>query len=312
MNETVLIRLHSLGDIVLTQPVATELSLSSKVKFITSEQYAPVVERMPGDIEAVTYPSDASLFELRKILKNIAPEKLIDLQCNFTTKIATQGMRVWGRFRMNRKLRHEILGGSSDIMPLRSSEFLRVAGLNDDIDPVLERRNLSNNDRLRVGIVVGGRWRLKSIPDCVISELSRLFIDLYDAEVILLGDENDRADAFEIAASVRRERIEACAGGGGTDKLIDRIETMDLLISPDSGPAHLAKALGIPVLVVFTSTSPVLGFWRQEYEGNYMVNGLQCRPCHRHGGKACSTGTEICRRGMVPHLMVTKAMEMLQ
>ncbi|MCK4505807.1 MAG: glycosyltransferase family 9 protein [Candidatus Aegiribacteria sp.] len=312
MNEAVLIRLHSLGDVVLAQPVATRLSESAKVNFVTSERYLPVVERMPGDIEAFPYPPDAGPFELRRILRNMSPGILIDLQCNFTTRMATKGMRVSGRFRMNRKLRHEILGGSSDIMPLRSSEFLSFAGASDDIDPVLERRNVSSDDRLRVGIVVGGRWRLKSIPDSVISELSRLFIDLYDAEVILLGDEKDRAEAFETAKSVGRDSIKACAGDGGTGELIERIETMDLLISPDSGPAHLAKALGIPVLVVFTSTSPALGFWRQEYSGNYMVSGLQCRPCHRHGGKTCPTGTEMCRRGLVPHRMVTKAMEMLQ
>ena len=312
MNEAVLIRLHSLGDVVLAQPVATHLSFSSKVKFVTSEIYIPLVERMPGDIEPVPYPPDAGPFELRRIIRDISPEILIDLQCNFTTRMATKGMRVSGRFRMNRRLRHEILGGSSEKMPLRSSDFLRAAGFKDDIDPVLERRNISSDDRLRVGIVVGGRWRLKSIPDSVISEVSRLFIDLYDAEVILLGDEKDRVKAFETAASVGRELIEACAGNGGTGNLIERIETMDLLISPDSGPAHLAKALGIPVLVVFTSTSPALGFWRQEYSGNHMVKDLQCRPCHRHGGKACSTGTETCRRGLVPHRMVSKAIEMLR
>lgn len=312
MNEAVLIRLHSLGDVVLAQPAATHLSKSSKVNFVTLEKYLPVVDRMPGDIEAVPYSSDAGLFELRRIIHKIAPEILIDLQCNFATRMATKGMRVSGKFRMNRKLRHDILGGSSDIMPLRSSEFLGVTGLNDDIDPVLERRNFSNNDRLRIGIVVGGRWRLKSIPDSVISEVSRLFIDLHNAEVILLGDEKDRAEAFETAASVGRESVKVRAGDGGTGNLIERIETMDLLISPDSGPAHLAKALGIPVLVVFTSTSPVLGFWRQEYAGNYMVNGLKCRPCHRHGGKACPTGTEMCRRGIVPHSLVSQAIELLQ
>ena len=312
MNDAMLIRLHSLGDVVLAQPVATHLSFSSKVKFVTSKRYLPVVERMPGDIEAVPYPPDASPFELRRIIRKISPEILIDLQCNFATRMATKGMRISGRFRMNRKLRHEILGGSSDIMPLRSTDFLRVAGFNDDIDPVLERRNFSAGDLLRIGIVVGGRWRLKSIPDSVISEVSRLFIDMYNAEVILLGDEKDRARAFETAASVGRKGVKACAGDEGTGNLIERIETMDLLISPDSGPAHLAKALGIPVLVVFTSTSPVLGFWRQEYSGNYMVSGLQCRPCHRHGGKACPTGTEMCRSGMVPHRMVSQAVEMLQ
>ena len=312
MNEAVLIRLHSLGDVVLAQPAATHLSSSSRVNFVTSEKYVPVVERMPGDIEAVPYPTDAGPFELRRILRNISPEILIDLQRNFTTRVATKGFRVSGRFRMNRKRRNEILGGSSGIMPLRSSEFLSIVGVSGDIDPVLERRNVPADDRLRVGIVVGGRWRLKSIPLSVISEASRLFIDLYDAEVILLGDEKDRAKAIYTAESVGRDCIESCAGDGGTGDLIERIETMNLLISPDSGPAHLANALGIPVLVIFTSTSPALGFWKQEYPGNYMVSGLQCRPCHRHGGKACQTGTEMCRRGLVPHRIVTRAMEMLQ
>lgn len=308
---TVLIRLHSLGDVVLAQPAATALSENNRVFFVTSTSYAPVVDRMPGNIEVIPFITDAGPFKLRKILHRISPGRIIDLQNNLTTAIATAGMRVSGRFRMNRKLRNDVLLGKAESMPVRISDFLKAAGLNGDVDTILNKGNRSPSDKLRVGIVTGGRWNLKSIPDTVVSEISRLLIDLYNASVILMGGEEDHIRVHEAAESVARTDVAVYAGEGGIAELIERIETLDLLISPDSGPAHLAKALGVPVLVVFTSTSPVLGFWRKGFKGNFMVSNVPCRPCHRHGGKVCPTGEEICRKGIVPRQLTEHAMELL-
>jgi len=116
----------------------------------------------------------------------------------------------------------------------------------------------------------------------------------------VLGARSDRAEAERTARMSLRSRVVPVAGEGGTGRLIERIETLDVLVSPDSGPAHLASALGVPLVVVFTSTHPRLGFWPEDMKATVTSGELECRPCHRHGGDRCPRGDWECRRGLMP------------
>lgn len=312
VNRTVVIRLHSLGDIVLAQPVASELSKSAEVFFVTSEEYEPVVVRMPGNIHPVLAESNTGPAVLRKLLCEIAPDSVVDLQNNFASRVATMGKPLKGRFHMDRKLRKRVMDRTAESMPLRTCDFMTAAGFTRNTDPILEKGSRSLSEGLRVGIVTGGRWHLKSIPAGVISETSRILADNHGAAIVLIGSSDDREVILRTAESTGRDSIEVYSGEEGVQGLIESIENLDVLISPDSGPAHLASALGVPVLVVFTSTSPALGFWKNDRKGNYKVNGLSCRPCHRHGGNSCPIGTEICRAGILPFHLASKAMELLE
>ncbi len=312
VNSAAVIRLHSLGDVILAQPAASELSRYNRVFFVTSEQYEPVVTRMPGDIHPVLLAKDAGPLDLRKLLKRMSPDFVVDLQNNIASRIATAGKRVKGRFRMNRKLRKRVMDKKAESMPLRSREFLRSAGFENASDPILEKSAETGSKGLRIGIVTGGRWYIKSIPSGVISETSRILADLRGADIVLLGGVEDKGLILKTAESTGRGNIDVYCGANGVEGLIDAIETLDLLISPDSGPAHMASALGVPVLVVFTSTSPSLGFWRIDRKGNYMVGNIGCRPCHRHGGNSCQFSSEVCRKGILPFHLAESAMELLE
>ncbi len=312
INSAAVIRLHSLGDVVLAQPAASELSENCEVFFITSEQYEPVILRMPGDIHPALLAKDNGAFALLQLINRISPDIVVDLQNNIASRIATAGRHVKGRFRMDRKLRKRVMDKRAESMPLRSLEFTRCAALDSALDPVLERRRERGSEGLKIGIVTGGRWYIKSIPSGVISETSRVLADLHGADIVLLGGAEDKKILKTTAESAGRENINVYCGDEGVEGLINTIEALDLLISPDSGPAHLASALGVPVLVVFTSTAPSLGFWRTDRKGNYMVSDIDCRPCHRHGGNSCRSGSEICRKGILPYHLAESAMELLK
>lgn len=312
VNRTAVIRLHSLGDVVLAQPVASELSKSGEVFFVTSEEYEPVVVRMPGNIHPVLVESNTGPAGLRKLLRKTASDSVVDLQNNFASRAATMGMPLRGRFHMNRKMRKRVMDHTAESMPLRTCDFMAAAGFAQDADPILKKSGQSVSEGLRVGIITGGRWHLKSIPVEVISETSRILVDINGAEIMLIGGRDDREVILKTAESTGRDIIQFYAGEEGVQGLIESIENLDVLISPDSGPAHLASALGIPVLVVFTSTSPALGFWKNDRKGNFMVSDLSCRPCHRHGGNSCPIGTETCRKGILPFDLALNAMELLE
>ncbi|HRY60749.1 MAG TPA: glycosyltransferase family 9 protein [Candidatus Fermentibacter sp.] len=298
-----ILRLHSLGDVVLCQPVASLFARYNSTLFITAEEYLPVAERFGAGIACAGVPRSNACKAIRREIAAFGPDRVVDLQGNLTTRLGTWPREV-PRFATDRRLRREALAGGAS-MPPRALDFARVAGFESSPPPVLTRAALPG-DGFHVALVCGGRWPLKSLPRGVVAELARLFIDLDGARVTLAGGPEDASEIAATASSVRRPGVSAYAGGGGIAGLLDVLERQHLVISPDSGPAHVSRALGVPTLVVFTSTSPALGFWPAE--GSFGPSA-PCSPCHRHGGLRCRTGTMECRSSILPRDVYDRAME---
>lgn len=307
---SLLIRLHSLGDVVLAEPAARFLAGSDPVLFAVRERYSPVVERMGEGVRPLPLPAGGGVCDLRRLIRTTAPHRIVDLQGNLTTRLGMWPRRV-DRWTLDRKLRKRILGGADLRMPYRATEFLRTAGGGGSAMPHLERRSPGGGGSGRAGLVAGGRWLGKSIPPGVLAEVARRLVDLAGMEVLVLGAPGDRDAAREVTGRALRKNVTPVAGEGGLERLMERIESLDVLVSPDSGPAHLASALGVPVVVVFTSTHPRLGFWPHDMQGAVFSGDLACRPCHRHGGHSCPRGDWECRRGLLPSHIVDAALSVM-
>lgn len=305
MTRNLLVRFHSLGDVVLASGIASKMSEAGELTFVSKPIYKSIIERIPGDIRFSPY--SGSWKDLRKEAANF--DKIIDLQNNIATKLAFAGKDV-RRFSFSRRARRKVLFGSTEKLPWRAEEYLKVWSDTGNATPTLKRLNQPTVNKFTVGIVAGGRWLMKSILPGTIAELARLFCDIKGADVQILGEKSDRELADSIVESCGFRSVEQFAGEGSVEDLINRIEKLDLLISPDSGPAHLAMALGVPTQVVFTSTSPSLGFWQPDYKGNFMVKSVPCRPCHKHGGNKCSLN-EQCRKLLIPREMYEDALCLL-
>lgn len=303
-DRELIVRLHSLGDVVLASGVA---AAASPATFITRPEYLPVAERFKGDVETVALTGGWR--ELRTLSKGFS--SICDLQNNLTTKLAFAGRKV-KKHRVNRSLRREVLKGKNKSLQWRALEYLNSCGCQGDPSPVLFRKAFPAEKKITVGIVAGGRWKMKSIPQGVVAELTRLFCDVCGAEVKLLGGIEDVEVSNSIVDECGYRKVQSLAGKGDVAALISTVEKLDLLVSPDSGPGHLALALGVPSLIVFTSTSPSLGFYPPGMRNAFMVDRVPCRPCHRHGGNSCPAGDTVCRDKLVPRELFEAARCLMQ
>jgi lipopolysaccharide heptosyltransferase II len=81
------------------------------------------------------------------------------------------------------------------------------------------------------------------------------------------------------------------------DELSALVEQADLLIGGDSGPAHLAAAVGTPVVALFSGTNRAEQ-WRPWGEYSRVIKrSTLCSPCHRH---RCPLADHPCVRGILP------------
>jgi ADP-heptose:LPS heptosyltransferase len=72
-----------------------------------------------------------------------------------------------------------------------------------------------------------------------------------------------------------------------------------VLVSGDSGPVHLASAVGTPVVALFGPTSREWGFYPSGPDDHVLERGLVCRPCSLHGLHSCDRDGE-CLRSIEP------------
>jgi heptosyltransferase-2 len=113
----------------------------------------------------------------------------------------------------------------------------------------------------------------------------------------VLGNRGEKGLTAQVAQAAGNAALDL---GGQTDlplaaALLSRAK---VLLSNDSGLMHLAEAVGTPVVALFGSTVPDLGFRPWRPESRVLGVDLPCRPCHVHGRKSCPLGHFECMRGL--------------
>ncbi len=140
-----------------------------------------------------------------------------------------------------------------------------------------------------IAINPSARWAKKRWPAASYSALINQLIKELKAGIIIVGGKDDAPIAEEIASNVH-ERICIAAGKTSIRRLAALLEKVNLLITNDSGPMHIAAALGTPVVALFGPTDPSL---TGPYGRGHIVirKHLECSPCLR---RPCTKGKAVC------------------
>ena len=105
----------------------------------------------------------------------------------------------------------------------------------------------------------GARWATKKWPpeffSSVIASLARREPGL---KFLLAGTRDEAADAEVILAKSPGLPVASVCGKTGVGELLETVRLSSLMICNDSGPMHIAAALGVPVVAMFGPTDPGL------------------------------------------------------
>lgn len=107
-----------------------------------------------------------------------------------------------------------------------------------------------------IAVQPGARWVNKRWPAEHYAEvIRRITSEQEGIRVAILGGRDDR-DLGEQLARANSARCLNLAGQTSLSEMVEWIRKSDLLISNDSGPMHVAAALGKPVVAIFGPTEP--------------------------------------------------------
>jgi len=79
----------------------------------------------------------------------------------------------------------------------------------------------------------------------------------FDLDVVIVGSEMERSIA-QIIQSRMRSRVAVLSGKTSLETLMGVISEASLMLTNDSGPMHVAAALGVPTVAVFGATNDVV------------------------------------------------------
>lgn len=109
--------------------------------------------------------------------------------------------------------------------------------------------------------------------------LQRMHAHLPAARLLLCGSPDERRLLQDIRAAAAMECVEIAADDLPLRRLMAVLETAHSMISVDTGPAHIAAAVGCPLVVLYGTESPKR--WSRRSPGNSPVIELGGAPLQR-------------------------------
>ncbi|MBI4381013.1 MAG: putative lipopolysaccharide heptosyltransferase III [candidate division NC10 bacterium] len=133
---------------------------------------------------------------------------------------------------------------------------------------------------LRVGLFPGAGWAHKRWPPECFAALGDILASERAADIFLLGGERDVAACEAVAARMHHSPVLVCERRSlrATAALISM---MDLFVSNDTGPMHMAVALQVATVALFgPSNIQKYAPWGNRFE--VVSRYLPCSPCPQH------------------------------
>lgn len=140
---------------------------------------------------------------------------------------------------------------------------------------------------LLIGIApgAGASWgkdaSLKHLAPIKYAQLAERLAQELNARILLLGDESERPIADIIINAIEHKPIDL-VGKISLGELVGLISNLNILVTNDGGPLHIAVALGIKTVSVFGPVDDlVYGPYPPSEKHIVVKHKISCQPCYR-------------------------------
>lgn len=275
-----LVRTDRIGDVLLSTPVIKALRdhyPHAYIAMMVAPYAKEVVEGNPWLDEVIIYDKDAKHKSWRRTLKfsrNLAKKRfdlVIALHPTNRAHMVTFLAGIPKRLGYDRKLAALLTDKIAHSKQLGEKheleynlDFLRHLGIEAQdkrthipLKPesekwaveLLEKENITAKDKL-LGIHPGASCPSKIWPVERLAQVADKLAEKYGFKVIILAGPKDLAKA-EVTQKQMRHPVLNLAGKTSVSQMASILKRCALFISNDSGPVHIAGAVGTPVISIF-------------------------------------------------------------
>ncbi len=143
-------------------------------------------------------------------------------------------------------------------------------------------------------------------------EVANALADLLGARIVLTGGEHETEMTNRIAAGLKGKPVRA-AGDTDIGQLAALFSRASLVLGPDSGPLHLAVAVGTPTVHLYGPADPAqFGPWGDPARHRVVASDIGCRPCGILDWGADDLANHPCVRDITPSAVIDAAIAALE
>lgn len=282
----------SLGDIFHAFPAVEMLRRhwpEATIDWLVRSEFTPVLEFYPHIRKTVEFPRRAfsNLLNfpgaLNKILKDLRSEQydlVIDFQGLIRSAFFTFCARTDHRigfanpreavaalfYNMKQQIPPQsihavekniqlVCGLTGQNFDVPQPDFISPPEFKNNVDELLS--GFEGTAQNTLGIIPGARWESKRWPaEFFAKTVERVQRSNSDMYFIVIGGPDDVEAAEFICRHVPSKRIINLAGKTGYGELVESVKRCRFMLSNDSGPMHIAAAMGKKVFGVFGPTDP--------------------------------------------------------
>jgi lipopolysaccharide heptosyltransferase II len=316
-----IIRLSSIGDILLTTPFIQQVRKkfpTANISYILKKEFADLLINNPHINDLILLDSSlgiSGLMDLARQLKEKKFDIVFDLHNNLRSNRLTSVFKrsIVSRINKNKIKRALLIYLKINLFKqIRtiSEKYLLVGKryqikdngeklqifLNDESEKKVQNY-LSENDLEKneyISFAPGAAHFTKMWPAEYMEDLINKTLRDVNTKIVLLGgaNEKDILPKFESNESV----INFC----GKTSLLESAGILKYskgIITNDSGLMHMASAVNIPLVAIFGSTVEELGFFPYRANASVLeIKDLRCRPCTHIGKSKCPLNHFNCMR----------------
>ena len=171
-----------------------------------------------------------------------------------------------------------------------------------------ENSKLKTQNSKLILLQPGARWLNKRWPVQHFAELVRALAKKFpSARFAILGGKDD-APLGDVISRVAPERCLNLCGATTLPEMIEWVRRCDLLVTNDTGPMHVAAALGKPLVALFGPTAPERTGPYGQLQNVLRLN-LPCSPCMK--SDCAYEKTDECLRALSPAVVLARVEKLL-
>ena len=165
---------------------------------------------------------------------------------------------------------------------------------------------LADTPRPYVTFFLGSRWPSRFWFPTATAQVARTLQQEYDMGTVLVGGPGEVVFASQVSAALGETEATDLSGKTSVRDLIGIFSRARLGIGPDSGPMHIAAAVGTPVISLWGATSPIRSApWGSE---DFVLRGpASCSPCYTRDCRI----QRACMQRITPEHVLEKARDIL-
>lgn len=341
-GRVLIVRLTALGDVVLVTHLARALRAAAPglaVDLLTDARIVPLLEQL-GPFDRVfgwdRRGVDAGLGGVWAVRQRVLAvggsyRAVLDLQGKLRTRALTMIFPAAVRRTLHKRdlagVLRALLGRDRPLVDRHTLELYRgvaeAAGLPTGArtlgpgppvrTPVGLARpegpsGLAGRPLRTVGLGIGTTHQTKRWPHFagLVAALGRTHPGV---RCVLIGGPTDRAELEQLRCAADPALLDPRdAAALDPVGLLALLRELDMLVTVDSGAAHIAQSIGVPTLVLFGPTSPAR--WGPTSPPHRALSlGLPCSPCSNVGGARCpiEARAHACLRELDPEHVAREA-----